>query len=271
MPRGSRIVIVLGMRPFVHEGAAERLAIDQHDHMAFAYLNAYFSKLRSNCRIESVAFPRQMTVPEAMHELQELESCKDVGALIVVGSSVSNPATVPMARMILPVGVTAPPAQLHWMFPLTNPPQREDPLSDDTYGELRGMSVGSGNDAEFFARDDRHDAGMVLLRRKSGKRNVVTALLAGHGGHGTYASARAVTQPFDIAERLVRSGGWDVEPDYAFAPIAVETGRAPQGQGARWRFITPDPDAEERWFDFKLRSVNCSAHAAAMPEPAPVG
>jgi hypothetical protein len=162
---------------------------------------------------------------EAEAALRELQSRRDIGMIVSLGSPVVNPLAVPVARTILKnAGLKSSPAWFEWpvvakTLGFTLPKRPLIFQQTDACGvRLRSpVKVNDSEERTWFPRVGRYEA---LRRFQAGDRgpfedsgllmlDVVSrpmlAFLAGHGGCGTLATLRALLDEETISQELAAS------------------------------------------------------------------
>lgn len=213
---GSTVVVVIGVRRVTIEEVSVEMkqkAVGARDMESLIDLtNLFGNEFRTGCKIELQLLPPGMSSLEAETLLSELRQRKDLGAIAVLGSPVTNRMCDPMARSILEQ--RKPPALFRWSH------TRGDSTLSDPKSCQPGEEGIRTNGVKVTDFPRAHDDEVLRLHR-AGRRgpfpdcgilmmdcrvHPYLILAAGHGGCGTKACVRALGDQEEIAKRLSRSG-----------------------------------------------------------------
>jgi hypothetical protein len=216
LAKGSTVAVVIGIRRVTIKEVSSEMkqrAVGARDMESLVELsNLLIGTFQTGGRVELHLLAPDMTLQDAGTELGKLRQRKEVGAIVVLGSPVTNRLCDPLARTIL--GSEKPRALFRWSHhrpaSLLSEPEACKP-------EEEGICV-LQPDAAFYARmpDDE-----VLRRYRAGDRGPFPdcgilmidcrvrpylILAAGHGGCGTKACVRALSDQEEIEKMLDSSG-----------------------------------------------------------------
>lgn len=215
---GSTVVVLVGVRYVSISKVSdlmEQRAVGARDMEALVELmNFLQGPAQTNCQVQLQLIPPKLSPEQAEVRLALLrQNRRDVEAIIVLGSPVANPIADYIAKEILngdpPTELTA---KFRWPFKTTGSLLSESrAYSPDKVGLARTqcnqvfprilddqvMQSLHGTGDESFP-----DCGLLMLDTR---RTPMLILAAGHGGCGTKACIRALTNQQHIAELLKES------------------------------------------------------------------
>lgn len=212
---GSTVVVFIGIRQVsIREVSAKvkQRAVGARDVESLIELsNLLGSQLRTSFKLEPHLVAPDVSDEEADALVYRTRERKDVGAIFVLGSPVTNRMCDSVARAIL--GQEMPKARFRWSHEQCSSVLSEaNPCARDEEGiatvGVRGTQFPRMHDDEVHQAhlDGRRppfpDCGILMLDCRSTPFLIVAA---GHGGCGTKACVRALSDQEQIAQRLANS------------------------------------------------------------------
>jgi hypothetical protein len=226
---GAPVAIIVGVRLAKIEKVAKNVmqrVVGERDVQAVCALQAGLARLcGGSLRTELVLLPASLSRPDARRRLEELRGKFSSGAIIAVGSPITNPIADLVAEAILE-GRPCP-VQFHWRCALRDSclshpeavsPSEEGIAVRDDARRFSGKRFfqRAGDDLIRKARSAERtepfpDAGVLMIACTPGQ--PVLVLAAGHGGCGTKASVRMLTEHATRISSRLHQATFLVKPD----------------------------------------------------------
>ena len=210
--QGSTVAVVIGVRRVTIKEVSSEMkqrAVGARDIESLIELsNLLSTTFQTGCRLEPCLLPPDMTPATAEATLGKLRERKDLGAIFVLGSPVTNRLCDPVARAIL--GSEKPHALFRWSHRRAGSFLSAPEVCKPDEEGIRTFGAG----ASFFPRmpDDEvlrqyraghrgpfADCGILMMDCRTKPYLIVAA---GHGGCGTKACVRALGAQEEIENSL---------------------------------------------------------------------